>query len=228
MNDTVAVHSTGTNGVTYTPGETYYRNRTSGVIFGKSIVQGSYLNPELEELVAVDAQKLVPVGKVKASVSNEVLGSDEYSQMLKRRQPIRSVPRYDAKESELDYKHNPIQAQAAINIRDPDGVLAAEAAEQARLHAEQTLESTEAQQKALEEKRKADLQAQADYEHGQRVLAQRSSTLNGRQTQMQTADLATQLTSPPVPPQQEPPAVQQAGSSEIPQSPAPVDLSGLT
>lgn len=180
--------------VEYVEGETYYRNRETHVLFGKAMVQGSYLNPELEEMIAVSPTQLVPVNRLRSNVGGQLPpGAADQMEQLRRRTPVRSVPRYDAEPSELKYEHKPIQPQHAVAIRDPEGVLAAQALEQTERHAAQTLTAAEAQSRQIRDKQLAEANAAAIYAEKVKQAALDQQQSVARQTQVQTADLAQSL-----------------------------------
>lgn len=153
------VNPAAASGTRYEPGETYYRHKKTHILYGKGMVQSNYLHPELEEMVALeDGVTLVPVMNARAQLAGQVK-DDEF----KPRTPPRSVPRFDARPSELQYKHNPIAPQLVSHMREPDAETLRKAAEAAQAHADQRVELTRAQLDAVQRKEHAELVARAGH-----------------------------------------------------------------
>lgn len=184
MNDKVIVNAAAHEGISYTKGETYYKNIETGVVFGKGMVQGNYLNPQLVEMVAVDDKHLVEVNRPKGRVAGQTMHRD--APMGSVRSRIKSVPHYLSTPQELQYQHKPLEAEQAIVMRDDDGELAREAAAQSRRHAEQLQEATSAQVNQMTEAQRIHAANQQKAEAAQQAV---------RQTHTETAQLLGQAQS---------------------------------
>lgn len=233
--ETVPVNEQAARGMRYAIGETYYRNKENGIMYGKALVQGNYLPPELEEMVAVSETQLVPVNHQRSRVAGEM---SEALKDARRRSVVRSVPRFDAHPNELNYQHKPVQAQAVMQIRDPDGELAQQAHTQAQAHAQQTLQATAHQADVLKQREQIDAKAAADYAELQRHMMSNQAVAVGRQTHQTTADLANSLVSPVTTAESAPAVTQQvepvpavepapAPSAPLPAVSQQVDLTSL-
>lgn len=163
----------------FTPGETYYRHKETHVLYGKGMVQANYLNPELEEMIALgDGETLVPVQSARSQVGGQI---NEH--IPRPRTPPRKVPRFDATKSELNYKYNPQDPHILGHVRMPDAAAVAAANQAAEAHARHREQMTQEQLAAIQKREQADLNARALYA-----------------TQAATAAAHAQLQQPPAAP----------------------------
>lgn len=203
--------------IRYTPGETYYRHKETGVVYGKGMVQTNWKPPELEEMIAVEGGKtLVPVTNSRSTVAGQVPGRDHF----KPRTPPRAVPRFDAPKRDLEYKYSPQDPRTVGHVRQPEAAELAAAAAAAQAHADERAVNTKAALEDIQKREQADLNARAA--HAQQVAAQ------AQQAQQQPTNplLAPETAPAPMAPPADPSNVAQS----VGQPPviAPFDLSSLT